>query len=113
MNLRSQYLKNMAFEIIIKPLARIDLDEAILWYENELGGLGNKFYQAFLTASETVSKYPEAFMEISPGIRRIIIKRFPYKLFYASSENKIFIIGIIHAKRSAGFITSHLNEGLK
>jgi hypothetical protein len=38
----------MAFEIIIKPLAKIDLEEAILWYENELSGLGNRFYQAFI-----------------------------------------------------------------
>jgi|SRR6185312_4231618 len=103
----------MAFEIIIKPLARIDLDQAILWYENELSGLGNRFYEAFLTASEKISKHPEAFMEISPDIRRTIIKKFPYKVFYTMSENKIFTIGIMHAKRSAGFITNRLNEGLK
>lgn len=103
----------MGFEIIIKPLARIDLDEAILWYENKLNGLGERFYQAFLTASETIRKSPEAFMEISPDIRRIIIKKFPYKVFYTIAENKVFIIGIMHAKRSAGFITSRLNEGLK
>jgi toxin ParE1/3/4 len=103
----------MVFEIIVKPLARIDLDEAILWYENKLNGLGERFYQAFLTASEAIRKSPDAFIEISPDIRRIIIKKFPYKLFYTISENKVFIIGIIHAKRSAGFITSRLNEGLK
>lgn len=51
----------MVFEIIIKPLARIDLDEAILWYENKLNGLGERFYRAFLTASETIGKSPEAF----------------------------------------------------
>ena len=103
----------MAFKIIIKPLARFDLDEAILWYENELSGLGNRFYQAFIDALERISKDPEAFMEISADVRRIVIKKFPYKVFYTISENKIFIIGIMHAKRSSGFLENRLNEGLK
>jgi hypothetical protein len=78
----------MAFEIIIKPLARIDLDEAILWYENELSGLGNRFYQAFIDALERISKYPEAFMEISPDVKMIVIKKFPYKFFIQSQKTK-------------------------
>jgi hypothetical protein len=76
----------MAFEIIIKPLAETDLDEAILWYENELSGLGNRFYQAFIKSLGAICKYPHAFLEISPDIHRIIIKEFPYKVFLYNLE---------------------------
>lgn len=36
----------MAFEILVKPIAWIDLEEAIDWYENAKPGLGEKFFQA-------------------------------------------------------------------
>jgi plasmid stabilization system protein ParE len=100
----------MDFEIIVKPEAEIDLDEAVLWYETELSGLGIRFYNGFENALERIVKSPNAFIEISPEIRRIIIKQFPYKVFYSVSGNKIFVIGIMHAKRSTGFIKNRLKE---
>ena len=100
----------MDFEVIIKPDAEVDLDEAVLWYETELGGLGIRFYNCFENALDRIVKNPNAFIEISPEIRRIIIKQFPYKVFYSVSGNKIFVIGVMHAKRSSRFIKRRLER---
>jgi plasmid stabilization system protein ParE len=98
----------MDFEIIIKPEAEIDLEDAVLWYETELSGLGFRFYNNFENALDRIVRNPNAFIEISAEIRRIIIKQFPYKVFYYVTGNKIFVIGVMHAKRSSGFIKRRL-----
>lgn len=90
--------------------AEIDLEEAVLWYEAELSGLGNRFYDSFENALDRIAKNPNAFIEISPEIRRIIIKQFPYKIFYTVFGNKIFVIGIMHAKRSKRFVKNRLKK---
>ncbi|MEO8821187.1 MAG: hypothetical protein ABI267_08125 [Ginsengibacter sp.] len=54
----------MAFKIIIiKSLAYIDLDEAMLWYENEPHGLALQFFNSFENAIKKVKRNPEAFYE--------------------------------------------------
>lgn len=98
----------MDFEIIIKPDAEIDLDEAVLWQETELSGLGIRFY-CFENALDRIVKNPNAFIEIPPAIRRIIIKQFPYKVFYSVSGNKIFVIGECMLKE----VQSSLNADCK
>jgi plasmid stabilization system protein ParE len=90
----------MDFEIIIEPRAWTDLDDIIFWYENASRGLGKRFYENFENSLNRIKKNPNAFLEIEPSVRRILIKKFPYKLFYTISGNKIFVIGIMHAKRS-------------
>lgn len=94
----------MAFKIIVKPIVLWDLEEAITWYESERSGLGWDFFIHFEEAKERVLANPNAYQIIIPGIRR----KFPYKIFYTISENTIFLIGLIHAKRSNAFIRKRL-----
>ncbi len=98
----------MAFEILVKPIAWIDLEEAIDWYENAKPGLGKKFFKHFEEATDKILEAPNAYRIIIPGVRRIIIKKFPYKIFYVFSENTIFIIGVAHEKRSNAYIRKKL-----
>ena len=53
---------------------------------------------------------PNAFREIIPEVKRILIKRFPYKVFYTVSENTIYIIGVAHASRSNAFVKKRLRK---
>ncbi|MEO8567699.1 MAG: hypothetical protein ABI419_01140 [Ginsengibacter sp.] len=98
----------MAFKIIVKPIVWWDLEEAITWYESERSGLGWDFFIHFEEAKERVLANPNAYQIIIPGVRRILIRKFPYKIFYTISENSIFLIGLIHAKRSNAFIRKRL-----
>jgi hypothetical protein len=50
----------MAFEIVIKPIVLLDLDEAVLWYEAEQPRLAKIFYQSFKIAVERIRKNPNA-----------------------------------------------------
>jgi plasmid stabilization system protein ParE len=100
----------MAFKLIIKPVTWLDIEEAIDWYENESKGLGKRFFKSFEDALEKIVKNPDAYLFIIPDVRRVLLKNFPYKIFYSVSPDTIFIIGVFHAKRSKGFIRRRLKR---
>ena len=100
----------MVFDIIIKPIVFLDLDEAINWYEHEQKGLAARFYKSFETAIERIKKNPDAFANVTPEVKRILLKKFPYKVFYSISENTIFILGVSHSKRSNAYIRKRLKS---
>ena len=99
----------MAFEIVFKPIALVDADEAAAWYEKELNGLGKRF---LLRLSETLDKLkenPHSHLVISDPVRRILLKSFPYKILYFIKDNStIVVIGIIHMKRSKRYYRSRM-----
>ena len=40
----------MVFELLIKPIVFVDIDEVVEYYENQLAGLGKRFYNHFLAS---------------------------------------------------------------
>ena len=98
----------MVFELVIKPIALIDSDEAVEYYEKKLQGLGERFYHNFLRCLEDIQSSPFAYSYIKNPVRRHLIEKFPYKVYYTITDEKIFIIGISHAKRSNAFIKRRL-----
>ena len=98
----------MDFNTIIKPIALDEAEEAVIYYETELTGLGNRFYNSFLLALNEIQLNPFAFSYIKKPVRRHIIKKYPYKIFYIITQQTIFIIGISHAKRSNAFVKKRL-----
>jgi hypothetical protein len=98
----------MAFNIVVKPIVWFDLEEAITWYENERSGLGKQFFDNFEDAKEKIKISPNNYLNIIPGVKRILVKKFPYKVFYTISDNTVFIIGLTHAKRSNAFVRKRL-----
>lgn len=98
----------MAFEIVFKPIVWLDLSDAIDWYEGEMPGLGDRFLTSFEEAKKRIQSNPNGYLNIAPGIKRILTKNFPYKVFYTVSDDTIFIIGVMHANRGNAFVARRL-----
>ena len=98
----------MVFKLIIKPIAFTDADEAVTYYEKKLKGLGNRFYNSLLVSLEEIQSNPFHHSFIKQPVRRHIISKFPYKIYYLVSKEMIYVIGISHAKRSNAFVKRRL-----
>ncbi|HEX9973145.1 MAG TPA: type II toxin-antitoxin system RelE/ParE family toxin [bacterium] len=81
------------------PSAKVELNEAIDYYECRQAGLGEEFAKEVYSAIHRVRQYPEAWPEFSVNTRRCLIRRFPYGVIYQISDNEIVIIAIMHLKR--------------
>ena len=85
--------------IVVNEDAELDLQETVTWYEEQRSGLGADFLKCFKEAMTYVSRYPNLYPVIHADIRRILIRRFPYGVFYLNEPDQIVIIGIVHDKR--------------
>ena len=83
----------------IRPDAEADLNEAYRWHENQREGLGADFSLCFEEALEKVRRNPEIYPLIHKTVRRGLMRRFPYGLFYVVEEETVVVIGVLHARR--------------
>jgi plasmid stabilization system protein ParE len=98
----------MAFKVIIKPLAYEDLDAAINCYESQQKGLGVRFLQSFEISINKIGNHPLHYATYYKNVRRHLLKIFPYKIFYLVVDDKVYVLGIYHGKRSNRFINKRL-----
>jgi hypothetical protein len=98
----------MAFKIIIKPIVFLDAEEAVVYYEKQITGLGKRFYQRFLQSLDDIQSKPFTYSFVKEPVRRCMVIKFPYKIYYIVSEETIFILGVSHTKRSNAFVKKRI-----
>jgi len=62
-------------------MAGADIEAARRWYEQQRPGLGNEFLDEITRAIRLLEEHPERRPFYYLGFRRILTRRFPYKLF--------------------------------
>jgi toxin ParE1/3/4 len=91
----------MNHRLIIRPEAEADMAKAVVWYEDRERGLGLGLLSEFRAAIERVLQRPEAFTRVreQPAIHRILVRRFPYRIFYILTPDTVVVFAILHAAR--------------
>ena len=90
------------------PDARQELDEAVDWYEAATPGLGGDFFDEIEAAIADACEGPRRsplFPGIAPalGVRRRVLRRFPYSVAWIVETENIVIVAIAHARRRPGY----------
>jgi len=81
------------------PAAEADVGEAFEWYEAQHPGLGPAFRRALGIAVAAAENQPEAHPVIHRNTRRVLLRKFPYALYYRILEENIAVVACIHGKR--------------
>jgi len=78
--------------VFLEP-AELELDEAVIYYNNEQPNLGERFYLEIQK-----SNYPESYQKLSARSRRCLVAKFPYGIIYQyrKEENTILVVAIAH-----------------
>lgn len=90
-------------EADIHPLASLELEEAVLFYDHRLPGLGEQFLQTVEKAIEQILLFPGSAPLVGKTARQKALPRFPYSLFYLFENNAVFILAVAHQKRSPAY----------
>ncbi len=90
----------MAKQIRLAPEARADLFEAAAWYAEKAEGLGRDFLSVFDASMETLRTSPEAFPVVFDDVRRVVLRRFPFVVFYVVDDAEIVVLSLHHERRS-------------
>ena len=78
----------------------MDLDEAHAWYGGQVIGLGVEFLQAVDTCLASVRREPEAYQLVGRTMRRSLMRRFPYAVFFEASRTEIVVYAVFHCARN-------------
>jgi plasmid stabilization system protein ParE len=70
------------------------------WYDAQSPGLGDSFMDSLEQIVDLVAELPEAFPEIAVGLRRALLARFPYALYYRLDGGVIDVIACLHTQQS-------------
>jgi plasmid stabilization system protein ParE len=89
----------VSWSVIIRPLAEADIEEARQWYEQQRPSLGSEFLDEISRAFGVLEEHPERRPIYYLGFRRILTRRFPYKVFYRVEGARVIVFRVLHAKR--------------
>lgn len=90
----------MSYEIAVRPEAAREVQEAFDWYDEKSEGLGLEFLRAAEACLAGVKRNPFASLAIYQEIRRALLRKFPYALFYLIKEEQIIVLACFHIKRN-------------
>jgi len=79
--------------------AEIEMNEASLFYEMRASNLGKNFLDIIETAVIEIAEQPKLWPEIDKGIRRRLVRRFPYSILYSIQDSEIIIVAVMHQKQ--------------
>jgi len=76
----------MGAEFEVRPEAQDDIEAAALWYESQRAGLGERFVSEVDALIERIRSHPLQFPLVEPPVRRGLLHRFPYAIYFVSAE---------------------------
>lgn len=89
----------MSRPVIFRSAAQEDIVAAYRWYEARQPHLGAAFLDEIDKVEQLVSSDPELFNVIRGDVRRAILHRFPYAVFYVVRPEWISVVAVLHHAR--------------
>jgi plasmid stabilization system protein ParE len=90
--------------------AEEEMTEASLFYEAASNGLGSDFLDDVQQAVDRLREYPQTGKAVAPGLRRMLLHRFPFSVIYAAETDLILVIAIAHHGRRPGYWQSRVDR---
>ena len=88
--------------LVVAPEAQASINQAIDWYLSEGGKvLAARAAKAFRSAVRSIASdpllnppYPDV-----PGVRRKVMSRFPYLVFYVVDDDRVVVLDVLHTAK--------------
>jgi len=91
------------------------LEEAAVWYEHEVIGLGMRLIDAFERALKLLEEpnpplVPVLYKAAEAGARQLILHGFPFSLITIRKDQKIIVVAFEHHSRKPGYWRKRLTS---
>ncbi len=84
----------------VATTAAFEMDAAFAWYEQRQPGLGTEFLRACEAAFSAIARAPALHRVVHANVRRALLRRFPFRVFFVESEDTVLIVGVVHIRQS-------------
>jgi toxin ParE1/3/4 len=95
----------MKYRIIFSRGAKADIRSAVRWYEREDPSLAFRFLLEMRALKRRIANNPYVF-PIKGAVRRALLKRFPYYVYFSLNYELVFVIAVVHQRRADILVTN-------
>jgi toxin ParE1/3/4 len=85
--------------VVLRRAAQAELREARDWYESRHTGLGVEFVGCVDAAITDIGEHPERHPTVHGDVRRRLVRRFPYGVFYLVASDRVVVLAVFHSSR--------------
>ena len=94
---------------VIRRLAQADVRRAREWYDRERSGLGSAFTEEIGRVMTRVGALPLQFPEVRAGVRRALVWRFPYAIYFVLGKLDMpTVIAVLHQHQDSSELDTRL-----
>ena len=89
----------MSLPVVYRRTVGRDLASAFVYYEEQEFGLGEKFLVAVNSSFDAIEQHPQMFAQVHGEVRRAVVSRFPYAVYYRLGTDRIEVVAVFHCHR--------------
>ena len=86
--------------VILRLRAEDDVRAVIQWYESQHPALGEDFVVRLRQTLEAIGRLPESSPLIFKSVRRALVAKFPYAVFYVAEPTRVVVLAVLHTSRN-------------
>jgi toxin ParE1/3/4 len=90
----------MTRPVILRARAERDVRDIFEWYEAQQSGLGAQFLADLRSTLEVLREFPASAPFIYKNVRRAIVSKFPYFVFYVDASTRVVVLAVLHSSRN-------------
>lgn len=83
----------------IRPQARVDIEAAYAWYEQQRPHLGEEFVRAVDATLAAIRAHSKMYAHVHGETRRATVQGYPYGVFYLAEPGAVVVLAVTHHKR--------------
>ena len=101
----------MSFRLLFRREATLDIEEMVFWYEDQRPGLGARVTAELNRLLDRIAATPFQFPEVEQGVRRGLVPRFPYTVYFLPEAEAIVVLAIVHQRRDPDLWKKRIEPG--
>jgi plasmid stabilization system protein ParE len=92
----------MSYQIVSLPAVKMDMNEAVSYYEQFNPRLGRQFLFRIREAYHFLEMMPKGFQKKYKSVRTLLLKQFPYHIHYLVDDHnqKVIVLALVHSYRN-------------
>ena len=100
----------MKYMLRFVPEVEEDVFAGYGWYEDKVFGLGEEFLRMFYACINGIARNPLIYPKVYNNLRRCLLRRFPYAIYYTIENSDVIVFGLFHCARDPGTIITELQD---
>ena len=86
----------MRYSVRYKRAAAAEVESAISWYAQPEINQASAFIKDIQRTESHLRTHPELYQRVEGDVRRAVLRRFPYSLFFLIEQDQVVVLALMH-----------------